>query len=123
MAESRLLIAVVARDERRFTNDGRSGRSIRCAVPWALERYEPGIDLFFPIQMGFYELRHRIVMAPLTRNRAGQVLQAMNVRYYPQRRKEKVSGAMTYIDGNELSLVCGEMKGRCQGSRSEIPVS
>jgi len=43
--------------------------------------------LFAPIQLGSYELRNRIVMAPLTRNRAGQrqVPQAMNVRYYQQR--------------------------------------
>ena len=46
-----------------------------------------GIDLFTPIQLGPYELRNRIVMAPLTRNRAGQgqVPQPMNVRYYRQR--------------------------------------
>ena len=46
-----------------------------------------GIDLFAPIQLGPYELRNRIVMAPLTRNRAGQgqVPQPMNVRYYRQR--------------------------------------
>ncbi len=44
-------------------------------------------DLFAPIQLGPYELRNRIVMAPLTRNRAGQgqVPQPMNVRYYRQR--------------------------------------
>lgn len=44
-------------------------------------------DLFAPIQVGPYELRNRIVMAPLTRNRAGrgQVPQPMNVRYYRQR--------------------------------------
>ena len=46
-----------------------------------------GIDLFTPIQLGSYELRNRMVMAPLTRNRAGQgqVPQPMNVRYYRQR--------------------------------------
>ncbi len=46
-----------------------------------------GIDLFMPIQLGPYELRNRMVMAPLTRNRAGQgqVPQLMNVRYYRQR--------------------------------------
>ena len=44
-------------------------------------------DLFSPIQLGPYELRNRMVMAPLTRNRAGQgqVPQPMNVRYYQQR--------------------------------------
>lgn len=46
-----------------------------------------GMDLFAPIQLGSYELRNRMVMAPLTRNRAGQgqVPQPMNVRYYQQR--------------------------------------
>ncbi|MCX5723876.1 MAG: alkene reductase [Nitrospirae bacterium] len=44
-------------------------------------------NLFSPIQLGPYRLRNRIVMAPLTRNRAGQgqVPQPMNVRYYQQR--------------------------------------
>lgn len=46
-----------------------------------------GTDLFAPIQLGPYELRNRMVMAPLTRNRAGQgqVPQPMHARYYQQR--------------------------------------
>lgn len=46
-----------------------------------------GNGLFAPIQLGPYVLRNRMVMAPLTRNRAGQgqVPQSMNVRYYRQR--------------------------------------
>jgi N-ethylmaleimide reductase len=45
------------------------------------------LDLFSPINLGAIALRNRIVMAPLTRNRAGQggVPQAMNVTYYQQR--------------------------------------
>jgi N-ethylmaleimide reductase len=45
------------------------------------------IDLFSPITIGPNTLRNRIVMAPLTRNRAGEgnVPQAMNVKYYRQR--------------------------------------
>ena len=45
------------------------------------------IDLFTPIKIGSIELRNRIVMAPLTRNRAGEgnVPQDMNVTYYEQR--------------------------------------
>lgn len=45
------------------------------------------IDLFTPITLGRIELRNRIVMAPLTRNRAGEgnVPQAMNMEYYAQR--------------------------------------
>jgi N-ethylmaleimide reductase len=44
-------------------------------------------DLFTPITLGRIALRNRIVMAPLTRNRAGEgnVPQDMNVEYYAQR--------------------------------------
>jgi len=44
-------------------------------------------DLFTPYQLGPYQLHNRFVMAPLTRNRAGEgnVPQAMNVKYYSQR--------------------------------------
>lgn len=44
-------------------------------------------NLFTPIQLGAYALPNRIVMAPLTRNRAGEgnVPQALNVEYYRQR--------------------------------------
>jgi len=46
-----------------------------------------GRDLFAPMTLGPYTLQNRIVMAPLTRNRAGEgnVPQAMNVEYYAQR--------------------------------------
>lgn len=45
------------------------------------------VDLFSPITIGPNTLRNRMVMAPLTRNRAGEgnVPQAMNVEYYRQR--------------------------------------
>jgi len=44
-------------------------------------------SLTTPVRLGPYELPNRIVMAPLTRNRAGvgNVPQAMNVAYYAQR--------------------------------------
>jgi N-ethylmaleimide reductase len=44
-------------------------------------------NLFSPITIGPNTLRNRMVMAPLTRNRAGEgnVPQAMNVKYYRQR--------------------------------------
>lgn len=44
-------------------------------------------DLFTPIQIGPHPLPNRIIMAPLTRNRAGEgnVPQEMNVTYYTQR--------------------------------------
>ena len=45
------------------------------------------VDLFTPMQLGPYELRNRLVMAPLTRNRAGKdgVPTEMMVTYYEQR--------------------------------------
>lgn len=45
------------------------------------------LDLFSPVTLGSIALQNRIVMAPLTRNRAGEggVPQAMNVTYYEQR--------------------------------------
>lgn len=45
------------------------------------------IDLFTPITVGNIELPNRIIMAPLTRNRAGQgnVPQDLNALYYAQR--------------------------------------
>lgn len=46
-----------------------------------------GKDLFSPMQLGSYELRNRLVMAPMTRNRAGRgnVPQPLNALYYAQR--------------------------------------
>lgn len=46
------------------------------------------LDLFNPVRLGKIEMNNRIVMAPLTRNRAampGNVPQAMNATYYAQR--------------------------------------
>ena len=45
------------------------------------------VDLFTPILLGPYELPNRMIMAPLTRNRAGpgNVPQPLNARYYEQR--------------------------------------
>lgn len=44
-------------------------------------------DLFSPVKIGSLLLNNRILMAPLTRNRAGEgnVPQAINVEYYQQR--------------------------------------
>lgn len=46
-----------------------------------------GIDLFAPVRLGPYDLRNRMVMAPLTRNRAGvgNVPHELNALYYGQR--------------------------------------
>lgn len=45
------------------------------------------LDLFSPITLGAISLKNRMVMAPLTRNRAGEggVPQDLNVTYYAQR--------------------------------------
>ena len=45
------------------------------------------INLLTPVKLGAYELQNRIVMAPLTRNRAGEgnVPGEMNATYYAQR--------------------------------------
>ncbi len=45
------------------------------------------IDLFAPVSLGNLQLTNRIIMAPLTRNRAaqGNIPQAINVEYYKQR--------------------------------------
>ncbi|MDP1657942.1 MAG: alkene reductase [Methylotenera sp.] len=45
------------------------------------------IDLFSPVKLGSMSLNNRMVMAPLTRNRAGEggVPQTVNVTYYAQR--------------------------------------
>lgn len=45
------------------------------------------VNLFSPVKLGSYTLRNRIVMAPLTRNRAGRgnVCVPLNALYYAQR--------------------------------------
>ena len=47
----------------------------------------PEINLFTPVKLGPYTLRNRIVMAPLTRNRAGlgNTCGPLNALYYAQR--------------------------------------
>jgi N-ethylmaleimide reductase len=51
-----------------------------------MEKYM-ALDLFSPVSLGSIALKNRMVMAPLTRNRAGEggIPQAMNVAYYEQR--------------------------------------
>lgn len=58
-------------------------------------------DLFTPIRLGPYNLSNRLVMAPLTRNRAGagNVPQAMNVEYYRQR----ASAGLIISEGSQIS--------------------
>jgi len=59
-------------------------------------------DLFTPIRLGNLELPNRIVMAPLTRNRAGQpgnVPQPINATYYAQR----ASAGLIITEGAPIS--------------------
>jgi N-ethylmaleimide reductase len=58
-------------------------------------------QLFSPIKFGDLELANRIIMAPLTRNRAaeGNIPQAMNVEYYRQR----ASAGLIISEGSQIS--------------------
>ena len=59
------------------------------------------INLFTPIQMGPYTLPNRIVMAPMTRNRAaaGNVPHELNVEYYRQR----ASAGLIITEASQIS--------------------
>jgi N-ethylmaleimide reductase len=58
-------------------------------------------NLFSPIELGNLKLPNRIIMAPLTRNRAaeGNVPQAINVEYYRQR----ASAGLIISEGSQIS--------------------
>src|SRR3954470_399672 len=59
--------------------------------------------LFQPIKLGRYYLRHRVVMAPLTRSRArqpGNVPTALNACYYAQR----ASAALIISEATQVSM-------------------
>ncbi len=58
-------------------------------------------DLFSPIQIGACELRNRIVMAPMTRNRAGpgEVPTALMASYYAQR----ASAGLIITEGTQIA--------------------
>jgi len=61
----------------------------------------PSIDLFTPITVGALRLPNRIVMAPLTRNRAGEgnAPTALNATYYAQR----ASAGLLISEGSQVS--------------------
>lgn len=59
--------------------------------------------LFSPLSLGRYDLSHRIIMAPLTRMRAGEpgdVPHALNVKYYRQR---ATPGGLIIAEGSPIS--------------------
>ena len=61
------------------------------------------LDLFSPVNLGAIALKNRMVMAPLTRNRAaeGGLPQAMNVTYYEQR----ASAGLIITEATPISLM------------------
>jgi N-ethylmaleimide reductase len=59
--------------------------------------------LFSPVRMGAHQLRHRVVMAPLTRMRAsqpGNIPNEMNARYYAQRAS---AGGLLVTEATQIS--------------------
>lgn len=60
-------------------------------------------DLFTPLKLGGLQLKNRIIMAPLTRNRAGEgnVPRNMNVTYYAQR----ASAGMIITEASPVSAM------------------
>lgn len=59
--------------------------------------------LFFPLRLGSLDLKHRVVMAPLTRMRAaqpGNIPHALNVEYYRQRASQ---GGLIISEGSQIS--------------------
>ncbi|MFU8789709.1 MAG: alkene reductase [Methylobacter sp.] len=77
-------------------------------------------NLFSPIQLGELSLANRIIMAPLTRNRAGagNVPQAMNVDYYRQR----ASAGLIISEGSPISAT-GVGYPRTPGIHSAVQIS
>jgi N-ethylmaleimide reductase len=72
------------------------------SVREAIAQAGSAIDLFAPVALGPYQLPNRMVMAPLTRNRAGagNVPHALNVRYYEQR----ASAGLIITEATQVSL-------------------
>ena len=66
-----------------------------------LALHSPGTDLFDPVQLGDYRLANRIVMAPLTRSRAGEggIPGPLMAEYYAQRS----SAGLIIAEGTNIS--------------------
>ena len=74
-------------------------------------------NLFDAVKVGDLELKHRIVMSPLTRSRAGENLapREMNVEYYAQRSSAAIiitEATHVYSAGHRLSAHAGHRHGR-----------
>jgi N-ethylmaleimide reductase len=77
--------------------------SIISGTPTGAESQAPTELLFQPIKVGRYNLRHRIVMAPLTRSRSrqpGNIPTALNACYYAQR----ASAALIISEAAQVSM-------------------
>jgi N-ethylmaleimide reductase len=71
-------------------------------APAVAARYMPAERLFHPVELGRYDLPHRMVMAPLTRSRArqpGNVPSPLNACYYAQR----ASAALIVSEATQVS--------------------
>src|ERR1700688_4316384 len=63
-----------------------------------------GLNLFTPVQLGSLNLKHRVVMAPLTRSRSeqpGGIPGDMMVRYYSDRASD---GGLIISEATNISL-------------------
>src|SRR6478672_5299736 len=60
--------------------------------------------LFDPLQLGDIALANRIVMAPLTRDRAGpgRVPHALNAQYYAQRSDPRTGAGLLISEGTQV---------------------
>ena len=64
-------------------------------------------ELFTPIQVGLMELKHRVVMAPLTRSRSaqpGNIPSDLMLEYYSQRASD---GGLIVSEGTSISVAGG----------------
>src|SRR6185437_13791506 len=67
----------------------------------AMTQNSPNLELFSPYRLGPLQLPNRLVMAPMTRNRAGpaNVPGSMNATYYRQR----ASAGLIVTEGTQVS--------------------
>ncbi|MGH8631218.1 MAG: alkene reductase [Burkholderiales bacterium] len=70
-------------------------------MPDSINNGSRSAQLFSPVTLGRYTLRNRLVMAPMTRNRAGpgDVPQALSATYYAQR----ASAGLIITEGSQVS--------------------
>ncbi|HEX4508727.1 MAG TPA: alkene reductase, partial [Burkholderiaceae bacterium] len=64
-------------------------------------------SLFDPVRLGDLALANRLVMSPLTRDRAGagRVPRALNAEYYAQRADPKTGAGLIVSEGTQVSAI------------------